>query len=267
MTLIRQNPTQSSGAWGPGESASLKQGLDALGLATTGPRFAQLETYAGLLLKWNRTYNLLGATTAQSLIDSHLLDSLAALPALQRWLPAQTPPEANPMLLDIGSGAGLPGLALAIVIPDLPITLVEPIGKKAAFLRQAIGQCRLPLVKVLEGKIEDLDLAQDLKTARAAPPQGPGEAGDAAPPPPLTPHFICRAFASLERFATLCTPHAAEGSLLFAMKASRVGEELAQLTDAVEVLAVEPLRTVERDVQRNLVVLRPDLARALANLQ
>ena len=270
MTLIRQNPTQSSGTWGPAESASLKQGLDALGLATTGPRFAQLETYAGLLLKWNRTYNLLGATTAQSLIDSHLLDSLAILPALQRWLPAQKLPQANPMLLDIGSGAGLPGLALAIVMPDLPITLVEPIGKKAAFLRQAIAQCRLPLVTVLDGKVEDLDLAQDLKAARATPPQGPGEARDATPPPrltPLTPHFICRAFASLERFATLCTPHATDGSLLFAMKASRVGDELAQLTDAVEVLAVEPLRTVERDVHRNLVVLRADLARAVANAQ
>lgn len=243
MTLIRQPSVQSPGAWGPAESKSLRAGLAQIGLNATPAQVAKLQTYARLLLKWNRTYNLLGATTPQAVIDSHLLDSLATMPVLERWLPA-----GNPPLLDIGSGAGLPGIVLAIMLEQMPIALVEPIGKKTAFLRQAVAQCGLPLARVLEGRVEDLDLSQDL-------PQATTKGSRAAP------HFICRAFTSLERFAALCTPHLAEGSLLFAMKAARVGEELAQLSRSVvsgsiEVLAVEPLRTIEKDVQRNLVVMR-----------
>lgn len=259
MTLIRHSPARKASGWGPTETASLKGGLDAIGLQATPTQIEQLQTYAVLLLKWNRTYNLLGATTAQALIESHLLDSLAVLPALQRWLS-----DDNPILLDIGSGAGLPGMALAIMLKQLPITLVEPIGKKAAFLRQAIALCKLPLARILEGRVEDLSRVEDLVSLT---PSGGGRREAAAwgrpengsqdkRHPSMTPHFICRAFASLDRFNSLCAPHLKTGSLLFAMKASRVGEELAQLRGAIEVLAVEPLRTIEREVQRNLVVMR-----------
>ena len=238
MALISQNSVHTANAWGPSELNSLTNGLDALGLHASAGQLAKLQTYARLLLKWNRTYNLVGATTPQVLIESHLLDSLAALPALDRWLPV-----GNPPLLDIGSGAGLPGIALAILRDHLPLMLVEPIGKKAAFLRQAIAQCGLRQVRVLKSKVEDLDLSQDLSP-------------DLKPDGQPAPHFICRAFTSLERFAALCAPHVGQGSLLFAMKAARVGEELAQMHGSIEVLAVEPLHTTDRDVQRTLVVMR-----------
>jgi 16S rRNA (guanine527-N7)-methyltransferase len=233
MTLIRQSPAETRTGWGTAESGLLARGLDELGLKASPTQLAQLQTYGELLLKWNRTYNLLGATSSKSLIQSHLLDSLAILPALARWLPGE-----EPALLDIGTGAGLPGIVLAIMLERVPIALVEPVGKKTAFLRQAVAQCALPSVRVVECRIEDLDLSRDLPEGFARP------------------HFICRAFTSLARFCDLCRPHLRDGSLLFAMKAARVAEELDQLSSSIDVLAVEALHTIEKDVQRNLVVMR-----------
>ena len=275
MTLLRQSEAQTAAIWGRSESAALARGLSEIGLQPTPIQLEQLNIYARLLLKWNGTYNLLGATTAQALLESHLLDSLAALPALSRWLPHSD----NRVLLDIGSGAGLPGVAIAIMQAHLPVALIEPIGKKTAFLRQAIAQCKLPLVHVLEGRVEDLDLPQDLLkpdprhgTSGAHDSPGACEASGTRPSSiprrvraDLTPHFICRAFTSLDRFAKLCTPHVATDSLLFALKATRVGEELGQLGESIEVLTVEPLNTGEKDVQRNLVVMRAKRALAASD--
>lgn len=239
MMLTRPQRTATSTKWGAAEAASLEKGLATLGLFASSLQLSSLHSYAALLLKWNRTYNLLGADDAQTLLDEHLLDSLATLPALQRWLPAAMP-EARLRLLDIGAGAGLPGIVLAMMLPQLPVTLVEPIGKKAAFMRQAIAHCRLENADVFEGRIEDLQLERPIEsTGRAV----------------MVPFFICRAFTSLARFSALCRPHTRQGSLLFAMKASRVLEEIAALASA-EILAVEPLNVGERDVQRNLVVMR-----------
>lgn len=244
MTLLRQRPTAPSGTWGRVESLSLEDGLSKMGLAATPLQLRQLELYATLLLKWNSTYNLLGATTAQALLQSHLLDSLAAQPALLRWLPSN-----NPVLLDIGSGAGLPGVPLAILMAQLRILLVEPIGKKSAFLRQAVAECNLALARVLEGRIQDLTLAEEVVGVFGVPP-------DPMNLSRYTLHFICRAFTSLDRFASLCLPHMATDSLLFAMKSLRVGEEVERLDDTIELLALEPLETFQKDVQRNLVVMR-----------
>lgn len=246
MTLISQRASSKPPVWGNSETEKLRHGLLAIGLQTSDDQVLQLEAFARLLLKWNRTYNLLGATSIQALIEDHLLDALAAAPVLRKWLSNQDAITGQ-RLLDIGSGAGLPGVVLAILMPDVQVTLVEPIGKKIAFLRQAIAECRLPTTQAVEAKIENL--VQDPTSA-----YGMLVARNAD----NTPHFICRAFSSLERFAALCAPHAHPESLLFAMKAARVDQELADLTSGREVLAVEPLCTpYAAGRQRNLVVLRP----------
>ncbi len=233
MMAVRQATASASVAWGSEQTTALEQGLHELGLDPTSDQKATLRRYGELLLKWNRTYNLLGATTAGVLLEEHLLDSLAVLPALTPWLP-----QARSVLVDVGTGAGLPGLVLAIMLPELRIVLVEPVGKKAAFLRQVVANCGLRTVRVLEARIEDIT---------------PGEL---LPEPTMLPHFICRAFTSLDRFADLCAPRLQEASLLFAMKAAKVQQEVEQLDSSFEVLAVEPLRTIEKDIQRNLVVMR-----------
>jgi 16S rRNA (guanine527-N7)-methyltransferase len=236
MTLVRSRPSAVPAGWDQQDAALLDRGLDELSLEPTATQRQQLHTYAQLLLKWNRTYNLLGATTAAALVQDHLLDSLAVLQAIRRWLPL----EAH--LFDIGSGAGLPGIVLAIMLAPLDVALVEPSGKKAAFLRQAVPVCHLENVQVIESRIEAIGATVGSEASAG------GRLG--------TPHFICRAFTSLSRFAALTRPHLHDGSLIFAMKAARVGDELVALEDWVEVLAVESLRPATKAVQRNLVVMR-----------
>jgi 16S rRNA (guanine527-N7)-methyltransferase len=238
MTALRPATAPAPAAWSSAETDSLASGLRGLGVVATPGQAATLRRYGELLLKWNRTYNLLGATTAADMLEQHLLDSLAVLPALTSWLPPM-----RSTLVDVGSGAGLPGLVLAVMLPELPIVLVEPVGKKAAFLRQVVAECRLARVTVHEARIEELTAAELVDE------------------PATLPHFICRAFTSLERFSNLCAPLLQEGSLLFAMKAAKVPQELQQLGHGVEVLAVEPLRTIDKDVQRNLVVMRSKQSR------
>lgn len=267
----RQRPARTAPSWGQAESADLESGLRAIGLDPTAQQLAQLLAYARLLLKWNRTYNLLGATTAEEIIASHFLDSLATLPVIRRWLlqPVKRS-AAEPLLLDIGTGAGLPGLLLAIMLPELPIGLVEPIGKKTAFLRQAISQLGLAPVRLWEARIENLESrdfypSQGLHTSQGLDMSQRLHAGHGYRPGQdvqPTPHFICRAFASLAHFAAVCAPYAIEGSLLFAMKTSRVGEEVAELTGSVEVMAVEPLQTIGNK-HRNLVVMRLNRTRTM----
>jgi 16S rRNA (guanine527-N7)-methyltransferase len=233
MMAVRQATISTPAGWSVAETTALDEGLRKLGLDPTPQQQAALRRYCELLLKWNRTYNLLGATTATAMLQEHVLDSLAVVPAMTRWLSP-----TNAVLIDVGTGAGLPGIILAIMMPQVPVVLVEPVGKKAAFLRQVVAECRLPTVRVFEARIEDI----------------PSE--ELLPDPGKLPHFICRAFASLDRFAELCAPRLREGSLMFAMKAAKVQQEVEQLAGLMQVLAVEPLSTVEREIQRYLVVMR-----------
>src|SRR5690606_2435421 len=142
-------------------------------------------------------------------------------------------------------GAGLPGIPIAVVRPDLTVVLVEPTGKKAAFLRQAVAECHLGNVSVHEARLKalsPLDLAVGGRGLLASP------------------HSTCRAFASLTDFARLCLPLANVESLVMALKAARVDEELVELRGGaphMEVLAVEPLSIPGQRVQRSLVVMQP----------
>lgn len=156
----RLKPVQTSPAarrapvtrWTDADEARLADGLNALGVSLPSEHLTQVSRWAALLLQWNRTYNLLGAQDAQTLINEHLLDSLAILPTLQRWLAHDTHP-----LTDVGTGAGFPGILLAITMPERSIRLVEPIGKKVAFLRQSVLTLGLKNAIVLPGKIEVLE--------------------------------------------------------------------------------------------------------------
>jgi len=122
----------------------LADGLASLGLdrALAEPLLA----YLGLLLRWNRTYNLTAIRDPEEMVTRHLLDSLA--------MHAHVRPGA---LADLGTGPGLPGIPLAILRPDLQVTLVESNGKKARFLREAVRQLRLGNARVAESRAEALD--------------------------------------------------------------------------------------------------------------
>ena len=274
--MKRRAPTQRSDTtWTDADTQRLQEGLQRLSVTLDETAFAKVVQWARLLKQWNRTFNLLGNSDSAHLIDEHLLDSLAIVPVLERYLPR--PEEA---LVDVGTGAGFPGILLAIVQPQRPIYLVEPVGKKVAFLRQSVLTLGLKNATVLAGKIEDLESllradpafrkgrdgvsptpqpgAEASATAPISAPTSPSEQANDHPALRSLispPHFICRAFTALGRFAALCEPHMSKDSLLFAMKSLRLSEEQQALPDSIMLQAVEPLPTIDLGVQRNLAIL------------
>jgi 16S rRNA (guanine527-N7)-methyltransferase len=135
---------------------TLSDGLANLRMPLPEDAPAKLLAYLDLLLRWNRTYNLTAVRDPGDMVPRHLLDSLAVLP----WLHGAT-------LADLGSGAGLPGIPLAIARPDLAVTLVESNGKKARFLREVVRSLPLANVTIEQARVQDATGAYDTVTARA----------------------------------------------------------------------------------------------------
>ena len=188
--------------------------LNDLGISPDPALISRLSTYTSLLLRWNRTYNLTGARNETMLVQEHLVDSLAAVPVLTAHLPRST---GNlPLLIDVGSGAGFPGIVIASVHPDWPIALVEPIGKKAAFLRQACAALRLPKVHPIGARLQDSESALSQITGTSLTER----------------HFTCRAVATLTDLVNLIQPHVTANSRLFALKSRHLDEELTPFPEA-----------------------------------
>jgi 16S rRNA (guanine527-N7)-methyltransferase len=209
------------------KAARLERGLATLGTALPRERQESLLAYLALLYKWNRAYNLT-AIEEDRAVESHLLDSLAILP----FVPAGA-------LLDVGSGGGLPGIVLAIVRPETPVTLLDGNSKKASFLRQAAIELKLANLAVHGGRVEQYH---------------PGS-GFAA--------ILSRAFAELADFVALSKHLLAEGGVWLAMKGVLPQEEIARLPDDARVDAVHPLAVPGVDGKRHLVVMRPVAGREL----
>lgn len=200
---------------------SLAAGIAALGLGLPAAAEAQLLGYLALLLKWNRTYNLTAVRDEAEMVTHHLLDSLAVLPHLGNIA----------TLADIGSGAGLPGLPLAIARPDLEVVSVEAVSKKAAFQQQAKIELKLGNLRVQAGRVEAL----------------PADAAFDA--------VISRAFSSLADFVRLAGRLVAEGGRLLAMKGVYPAEEIAALPAGWRLAAAPALVVPGLDAQRHLIIL------------
>jgi len=196
--------------------AALDRGLGELGLELGPAARERLLEYVALLVKWNRTYNLTAIRDPLAMVTHHLLDSLSVLPHLPLA-------QERARLADAGSGAGLPGIPLALARPRWQVTLAESSQKKAAFLRQAAIELALDNVEVREGRVE------------------------AWRPQPLFDLVISRAFAALADFIAACRHLVAPGGTLAAMKGAKP-EDLQ--TDC----SVISLRVPLLDAQRHLVL-------------
>lgn len=196
--------------------AALDRGLAQLALALPAGARERLLDYMALLVKWNRTYNLTAIRDPLSMVPHHLLDSLAVVPHLP--LAAR-----RARLADAGSGAGLPGIPLAIARPDWHVVLAEASQKKAAFLRQAVIELGLSNAEVHEGRVE------------------------AWRPQPLFDAVISRAFAALNDFMSACRHLLAPEGVLAAM----TGVAPAQLDKGCRLIA---LRVPLLEAQRHLVL-------------
>ena len=198
----------------------LAQGVLQLGLTLPAGAQQRLLEYLALLQKWNRVYNLTAVREAPRMVSQHLLDSLAAAPHV-----------GAATILDVGSGAGLPGIPLALALPDSSVTLLESSHKKAAFLKQVVMELRLRNVEVVRERVE------------------------AWKPPAPFPVVISRAFSDLAEFVSLAGRHVARGGRLVAMKGVHPYEEIAQLPQRWQVLQVTPLTVPGLRAQRHLVTL------------
>ena len=122
----------------------LEDGAKQLGISLSASQIEKLCLYLKLIQKWNSAYNLVGTSNERDLVEKHLLDSLAIVPFVKK----------SPVL-DVGSGAGLPGIPLAISLPDISFTLLDANGKKTRFIRQAIIELKLANVEMVQTRIEN----------------------------------------------------------------------------------------------------------------
>jgi 16S rRNA (guanine527-N7)-methyltransferase len=198
----------------------LAVGLAGLGLKLAPAQLAALATLVAELADWNTRMNLTAITDPAEVVDKHLLDSLTVLP----WLRGHS-------VADVGSGAGFPGLPLAVADPERRYTLIESTGKKVKFLRHAIERLELPNVEVEHGRAEALKPSQPFDSV------------------------ISRALGPLSDFVRVAGHLAGRHGRLLAMKGKVPAEELKALPPGWKALAVHPVRVPGLDAERCLVEL------------
>lgn len=199
---------------------AISDGCAELGVPLPPDAVTRLGAYLALLERWNRAYNLTAVRDPEAMVIRHILDSLSILP----WV-------EGPRVLDVGSGAGLPGIPLALARPDFTFCLLDSNGKRTRFMTQAINELSLANVQVVRSRVEDYR------------------------PEALFNSVVARAFATLAAMAAdagrLCAP----GGRLLAMKGVFPEEELAHLPVGYQVVDVYPLRVPRLAAERHLAHL------------
>ncbi len=229
----------------PSRADRLSAGLAELGLDLPPDRQALLLDYLDLIQKWTRVYNLTAVRDPDEMFTHHLMDSLAVVGPLRRHLASVRESSlgapstrgsgsagegGGARLLDVGSGAGLPGVVLAICCPELRVDCVDTVAKKAAFIQQAAGQLKLPNLRGLHDRVERLAGPYDV---------------------------VCsRAFASLADFVTWSSGALAADGAWLAMKGRHPEAEIAELPAGAAVFHVEPLQVPGLEAERCIVWLK-----------
>jgi len=217
---------------------TLRQGLDTLNLSLTEAQVSNLLAYLALIAKWTKVYNLTAVRDPAEMVTHHLLDSLAVIQALRQQLAAlgltaTSVQAATPQpvrLLDVGSGAGLPGVVIAICCPDISVHCVDTVAKKTAFIVQVAATLKLPNLHGIHARVEHLTDKFDIISARA--------------------------FASLVDFTRWSSTALAEHGVWMAMKGKHPADEIAALPGSVKVFHVKQLRVPGLDAERCLVWLQ-----------
>ncbi|QOF78652.1 16S rRNA (guanine(527)-N(7))-methyltransferase RsmG [Variovorax sp. 38R] len=205
---------------------TLRAGAAALGVALSDTQGEQLLAYGTLMLKWNKVYNLTAVRDPAGVMTHHLLDSLAAIAPLQReWA-------GKGKLLDVGSGGGLPGVVIAIMRPDIEVSCLDAVAKKAAFVQQVAAELELPNLRGLHARVESLTGSYEVISSRA--------------------------FASLPDFFNGSVHLLAPGGVWLAMKGKLPTDELAALPAGIAVFHVEQLTVPGLDAERCIVWARKE---------
>ncbi len=211
----------------------LRAGLRTLKLELTDLQVGALLDYRDLIGKWTKVYNLTAVRDPAEMMTHHLLDSLAAIEPLRLHM-ANAGLGQGSRLLDVGAGAGLPGVVIAICCPEVAVSCVDTVAKKAAFIKQASLALKLPNLTGLHARVESITESFDV---------------------------ICsRAFASLPDFTSWSAGALSEQGVWMAMKGKNPADELAVLPASVEVFHVEQLMVPGLDAERCIVWMRQKAA-------
>jgi len=201
---------------------SLQQGLQSLALALSDQQQHKLIAFVTLLHKWNRVYNLTAVRSAQQMVRRHLLDSLAIVPYVH-----------GDSIIDLGSGAGLPGIPLAIALPDKQFVLIDSQLKKTRFLQQVVTELALHNVEIVCSRIESFTPQRRFDSV------------------------ISRALASLPQMVQWSAHLLAENGVWLAMKGQYPDDEVQQLAKSFEIKAVHQIVVPQQQEQRTLIELMP----------
>lgn len=196
----------------------LENGLAAMGLSINVPVQQKLLAYLALIYKWNKVHNLTAVREPAEMVTLHLLDSLAVLPHIQAE-----------RLLDVGSGAGLPGIPLALCLPQMRVTVLDSSHKKASFMRQAKAELGVDNLEVICGRVEQFK------------------------PVELYDVIISRAFSDLNQFTSLTRHLCKPDAQWLAMKGVHPYDELTQIS--IKPSQIAPLHVAGLKAQRHLVFL------------
>ena len=209
-------------------ATAISQAASQMGVDLTPAQLEQLQRYLALVQKWNKVYNRTALRDPASMLTHHVFDSLSAIAPLQRQLGAMGLPTGG-RLLDVGSGAGLPGVVMAVCCPTLAVACVDTVGKKAAFVQQVALELRLPNLRGVHARVESLTEQFDVVSSRA--------------------------FASLVDFTTWSRAALAPHGVWLAMKGKHPADEIAALPTDVAVFHVEQLHVPALDAERCIVWL------------
>jgi 16S rRNA (guanine527-N7)-methyltransferase len=220
--------TRANGAFASDRAAwieLLRTGAAELGVTLSDDQIERLADYVALLAKWNAVYNLTAIRDPRQMLIQHILDSLSIVPHLAA--------REGRSILDVGSGGGLPGIVLAIALPERSVTLNDIVQKKTAFQAQAKAELKLENLSVVTGRVENLRPGAEV----------PGKF-DA---------IVSRAFAELADFVTLARHLVSERGSIWAMKGVRPDAEIDRLPAGARIAQVVRLRVPSLDAERHLV--------------
>ena len=201
--------------------AKLASGAAELGVELTEAAQHALLSYLALLKRWNKVYNLTAVKGDANMLTRHLLDSLSVVPVLQ-----------GNNVIDIGTGAGLPGVPIAIAKPDIQVTLLDSNAKRCRFLRQVQAQLKLNNVCIVQKRVEEYQPAKKFD------------------------NLLSRAFSSLQSFISSSAHLLAGGGKLIAMKGTWPGDEKEQLINGLKIDEVVKLVIPGLPEQRHLVICK-----------
>lgn len=219
--MVASGDGGGTGATGAGElQPLLDEGLRAMRIAADAAQIERLALFLKLLARWNRAYNLTAVREPEAMVRLHILDSATALDFLRGL-----------SVLDAGTGAGLPGIPLAVLDPAREFTLLDSSGKKIRFLRHVLAELALGNARAEAARAESCEAGRAFDTV------------------------ICRAFSDLRGFVQRCGSLAAAGGRLVAMKGRYPDAELAAVPAGWRVARVEPVSVPGLDARRHIVVL------------